>query len=83
MKTLPLLVLALAVLFTGCEKKKEAEAEKKSLPAVMYVASRNKEVFHHPRCEWALKILPENVQQFSNRAEAITAGKNPCKVCRP
>ncbi len=81
MKTLSLLVLAFAVCLTGCEKKKEAEA--KPLPVVMYVASRNKEIFHYPRCEWALKILPENVQQFTNREEAIAAGKTPCKVCRP
>ncbi|MBI5822091.1 MAG: hypothetical protein HZA88_24220 [Verrucomicrobia bacterium] len=30
-----------------------------------------------------MKILPENVQQFSNRVEAIAAGKKPCLACKP
>ena len=70
----------MALLFAACDRKPQ---ETKTPPPVAYVALRKSEVFHHPRCEWALKILPENAQQFATREEAVAAVKTPCKVCRP
>lgn len=80
MKRLVPFVFATALLFDACDRK---PPETKTPPRVAYVASRNREPFHYPRCEWALKILPENLQQFATREEALAAGKKPCKVCRP
>ena len=48
-----------------------------------YVASKNSKVFHRPDCEWAQRIKPENLQGFGTRADAIRAGKRPCKRCKP
>jgi hypothetical protein len=48
-----------------------------------YVASKNSKVFHKPDCRWAKRIKPTNLVTYSTRAEAIEAGKRPCKVCKP
>lgn len=48
-----------------------------------YVASRNSEVFHRPGCQWAERIKPENLIGYKSRAEAVKAGKRPCRVCKP
>jgi hypothetical protein len=48
-----------------------------------YVASKNSKVFHKPDCRWAKRIKPANLVTYSSRAEAIEAGKRPCKVCKP
>ena len=48
-----------------------------------YVASKNSKVFHKPDCTWAKKIKPENVIGYQSRRQAISAGKRPCKRCKP
>jgi len=48
-----------------------------------FVASKNSKVFHKPGCPSAQRILPENLVTYSTRAEAIAAGKRPCKRCNP
>lgn len=48
-----------------------------------FVASRERDPFHKTTCEWAGKISPSNLQEFSTRSEAISAGHRPCKVCKP
>ena len=48
-----------------------------------YVASRSSEVFHKYDCRWAQNISQENLVIYSNREEAINAGKRPCKTCNP
>jgi len=48
-----------------------------------YVASKNSKVFHKPDCSSAKRIKPENLIGYSNRDEAINAGKRPCKRCKP
>jgi hypothetical protein len=60
---LTLLALATVLTFDACDRKApETKApEPKAPPKVAYVASREREPFHNPRCEWALKMLPENV----------------------
>jgi hypothetical protein len=48
-----------------------------------YVASKNSKVFHKSECIWAGRIKPENLTGYNSRAEAIKAGKRPCKQCKP
>ena len=48
-----------------------------------YVASKNSKVFHKPDCSSARRIKPENLIDYNSRAEAIKAGKRPCKRCKP
>lgn len=79
MKRLIPFVFAAALLFAEYDQE---PPKAKALPPVAHVASCNMEVLHHPRCEWALKILPENAQQFAMREEALAAGKKPRKIYR-
>jgi hypothetical protein len=51
--------------------------------AVAYVASKDRQPFHRPKCQHAQKIAPGNLETFANREDAIKAGHVPCKVCRP
>jgi hypothetical protein len=48
-----------------------------------YIASKNSEVFHKIGCSAAGRIKPENLIRYTDRAEAIKAGKRPCKRCKP
>ena len=54
-------------------------------PAVgyRYVASNSSDIFHKPDCRWAKNISPENLVTYTNREQAIKAGKRPCKWCQP
>ncbi len=52
-------------------------------PARRYVGSVNSDKFHVPTCEWAQKINPQNEVYFASYDEAIQAGREPCKKCRP
>ncbi len=48
-----------------------------------YVASKNSNSFHRPDCASAKRIKPENLIGFHSREEAVAAGLNPCKRCKP
>lgn len=48
-----------------------------------FVASKNSDVFHRPDCSSAKRIKPENLVDYNSRAEALKAGKRPCKRCKP
>jgi len=48
-----------------------------------YVASKNSKVFHKPDCIFVKKIKPKNLVGYHTRAEAVKAGKRPCKQCKP
>jgi len=48
-----------------------------------YVGSSKSDKYHHPTCEWALKINPQNLVTFESAKEALGAGYKPCKVCNP
>ncbi len=56
---------------------------KPSVAEYKYVTSKNSEVFHKPDCRFARIISPDNLVGYSNRDEAISAGKRPCKTCKP
>lgn len=57
---------------------------KRAWPAgYKFVASKNSDVFHRPDCSSAKRIKPENLVGYNSRAEALEAGKRPCKRCKP
>ncbi len=56
----------------------------KSEPAKQtFVASKNGKAFHKPDCSSAARIKPENLVTYNSREQALAAGKNPCKQCKP
>jgi micrococcal nuclease len=48
-----------------------------------YLANTNSKKFHRPDCKWGKKIFPANLAQFGSANEALNAGYEPCKVCKP
>lgn len=48
-----------------------------------YIASSNSHKFHYPNCRWGKKISEKNKVTFKSRADAISQGYEPCKVCQP
>ena len=54
-----------------------------SLAAPRYVASQKEAPFHLTSCRWAKEISRANLEEFNTREEAIKAGHQPCKVCKP
>jgi len=48
-----------------------------------FVASRTSSVFHRPDCRWAQNIVDNNLVGYQSQAEALQAGKRPCKTCKP
>ena len=47
-----------------------------------YVASRNRNKFHRPDCEYAQCIPPHKRIVFDSHREAVEAGFKPCGTCR-
>lgn len=47
-----------------------------------FVASKIRPHFHRPDCKWASYLKPNNMLEFASHAEAVQAGKKPCKTCR-
>ncbi|MCX5639074.1 MAG: hypothetical protein NTX52_15470 [Planctomycetota bacterium] len=64
-------------------KESPQQPVKKAVAEYKYVASKNSQVFHTPNCRSAKRISPENMVGYSSREEAVNAGKNPCKICKP
>ena len=65
------------------------EAENKRLRRLLaqehngpFLASKIRSHFHRPNCEWAQCISSNNMVEYSSHAEAVEAGKKPCKTCR-
>jgi uncharacterized protein HemX len=48
-----------------------------------YVASQRSTKFHNPECRSANTIKAANMVFYSTRNEAVSAGKEPCAICRP
>lgn len=48
-----------------------------------YVASQRSTKFHNPECRSANTIKASNMVFYSTREEAVSAGKEPCALCRP
>ncbi|NSW83511.1 MAG: thermonuclease family protein [Syntrophothermus sp.] len=57
-------------------------AEKRSSAAV-HIGNSSSKKFHYPDCQWTQEISTKNRVEFSTRGEAIEAGYEPCKACRP
>jgi hypothetical protein len=49
----------------------------------LFVASKNSKVFHRPNCRSANRISTENLVGYASREQALAAGKQPCKLCKP
>jgi len=64
-------------------KEQARPARSMTVAEYKYVASKNSKVFHGPACSSAKRIKPENLVGYNSRAEAIRAGKRPCKRCKP
>jgi hypothetical protein len=65
------------------EASQTAGSDKQSDAGTNFVASKSGQVFHRADCQFAAKILPENLVTYATREEAIAAGKRPCKSCNP
>jgi methylphosphotriester-DNA--protein-cysteine methyltransferase len=50
---------------------------------MMFVASKESNLFHKSTCQYVKQILEKNRVYFMTREEAIKAGKSPCSVCKP
>lgn len=48
-----------------------------------FVGSAGRAAFHRTSCQWAKRIKPENRMEYAAREEALDAGLESCKVCRP
>ncbi len=48
-----------------------------------YIANSNSKKFHLSSCSYAAKMSESNKVFYKSRAEAIAAGYEPCKVCKP
>lgn len=48
-----------------------------------FIASKKRNKFHVPTCEWARKINPTNLVEYTTKNDAINEGKEPCKDCIP
>lgn len=65
------------------EPKEESSSKSKSMAAYSpgkYVASRNSNVYHEPKCDWAKKIQKSRQVWFEDKKEAIEKGfrKHEC-----
>lgn len=63
---------------TGTSRVSSPTVSRKS-----YLGNSNSRKFHYPSCKWAQKISPSHRVWFNSREQAIKAGYDPCKVCRP
>ena len=59
------------------------ETKAAAASATEYWASKNGKKFHRPTCTWAQKITEKNLVKYKTKEEALAAGKEPCKVCKP
>lgn len=48
-----------------------------------YMGNANTRKFHLTSCHWASRTKEKNRVYFKTRDEAIEAGYEPCKQCRP
>jgi hypothetical protein len=67
----------------GGTKTAAAPVAKSGSDELHYVASKNGKAFHIPTCRSAARIKPENLVTYNTREDALAAGKNPCKQCKP
>ena len=67
----------------GASSTSNSQPGEKRNSAGVYVGNASSKKFHYPDCQQAQKINPKNRVEFSTREEAIAAGYDPCKTCRP
>ena len=47
-----------------------------------FVGSKFRNLFHLPDCKWMQEVRIEHIVEFSSHAEAVEAGRKPCKTCK-
>ncbi len=52
-------------------------------PDAEYVGSRHSTVYHRANCAHVKRIKPDNIVTFSGIQEVTTAGRKPCRACKP
>ena len=62
---------------------RRADDVRKPGVASAFVASKGSSVFHRVDCRWAGRIAAKNRVTYATRAQAVQAGKRPCKTCKP
>lgn len=51
--------------------------------AAGFVGSRKSKIFHFPHCPHAGRITPANLIRFDSLEKVRSAGRQPCKTCKP
>jgi hypothetical protein len=54
-----------------------------ALDGCSYIGNSNTHKFHVPSCSYVEKIKPEHKVCFSSAGDAVSAGYDACKKCRP
>jgi len=47
-----------------------------------FIGSKTRPLFHRPNCEWMQSVRWADKVRFKSHAEAVAAGRKPCKTCR-
>jgi len=47
-----------------------------------FIGSKTRPLFHRPNCEWMHSVRWADKVRFKSHAEAVAAGRKPCKTCR-
>jgi methylphosphotriester-DNA--protein-cysteine methyltransferase len=47
-----------------------------------FIGSKTRPLFHRPNCEWMRSVRWADKIRFESHAEAVAAGRKPCKTCR-
>ncbi len=47
-----------------------------------FIGSKTRPLFHRPNCEWMRSVRWADKVRFESHAEAVAAGRKPCKTCR-
>ena len=67
----------------AAREKFEPASQQQPQSDSMFVSSKNSKIFHKPDCSSAARISKENLVGYNSRADALAAGKRPCKICKP
>jgi hypothetical protein len=59
------------------------EHETAESPGTAYVGNIRLERFHRSECHCLQRLSPQNRRGFETREEAVDAGYEPCRVCKP
>lgn len=77
-------LLAIALVLCLCTCKARERDTRAAGEATVYVLNRSTKKFHHADCRYVSMIKERNKQiSYKSRAELLSDGYTPCKVCHP